>query len=29
MKDKKPCVNCNKVLDDDWMYCPYCGTMVT
>ncbi|MCK5300366.1 MAG: zinc-ribbon domain-containing protein [Candidatus Thermoplasmatota archaeon] len=29
MKDKKPCVNCIKVLDDDWMYCPYCGTMVT
>ena len=29
MKEKKSCVNCNKTLNDDWMYCPYCGTKVT
>lgn len=29
MKDKKSCKNCKKALNDDWMYCPYCGTNVT
>jgi RNA polymerase subunit RPABC4/transcription elongation factor Spt4 len=29
MEEEKLCKNCNKKLDDDWKYCPYCGTMVT
>jgi RNA polymerase subunit RPABC4/transcription elongation factor Spt4 len=29
MKNKKSCPNCDKELDNDWMYCPYCGTKVT
>ena len=20
------CVSCGKIIDDDWKYCPYCGT---
>jgi RNA polymerase subunit RPABC4/transcription elongation factor Spt4 len=28
MVEKKLCSNCERELDNDWMYCPYCGTKV-
>jgi len=25
---KKLCKNCEKELNYDWIYCPYCGTLI-
>ena len=27
--NKKVCIVCNKILDSDWKYCPYCGSKQT